>query len=64
MPAVVIDPVVDNALPGPSHEPQPLVAPTVKDPTVTAHKSTQRRKNTTRSNSNTTQKSVDRVEPE
>jgi hypothetical protein len=53
-----------NPIPGPSHEPQPSAAPAVKSPTVTARKSTQRSKHKTRSNSNTTQKSIDRVEPE
>jgi hypothetical protein len=64
MPAVVIEPAVENPIPGPSHEPHPSAATTVKSPTVTASKSTQRRKLKTRSNSNTTQRGIDRVEPE
>jgi hypothetical protein len=64
MPVVLIEPTVENPIPGPSHEPQPLAATTVKSPTITVSKLTQRRKLKTRRNSNTTQRGIDRVEPE
>jgi hypothetical protein len=44
--------------------PEPSAAPAVKTPTVTARKSTPRGQCKTRRNSNTTLKSIDRVEPE
>jgi hypothetical protein len=53
-----------NPIPRPSHEPHPLAAPTVKTPTVTSCKSTQRIKCKTKRKSNTTQKIIDKVELE
>jgi hypothetical protein len=77
IPAVVIEPTIENPILGPSHEPQPSAATTVKAPTVTVNMSTQRRKHKTRNNfnttqrskrktrshSNTTQRGIDKVEP-
>jgi hypothetical protein len=64
MHVVVIEPAVENPIPGPSHEPQPSATKIVKSLTVTANKLTQRRKLKTRSKSNTTQRGIDKVEPE
>jgi hypothetical protein len=40
MPAVVIEPAVENPISGPSHESQPLAATIIEAPTVTASTST------------------------
>jgi len=60
----VIEPTVENPIPKPSHEPQPLATTEVKSPTIIANKLNQRRELKTRSKYKTTQRGIDRVEPE
>jgi hypothetical protein len=64
MPIVMTNLEQLNPIPGPIHEPHPSNTTTFKSPTVTTRKLTKRSKHKTQIKSNTTQKILDKVEPE